>query len=214
MHRRAIPARTAIPRPLARNAACLSGGACPQCGPVTPRRWPVAALLTIAMAPLAIAFARADDPLNGGEQGAPTATGTGPLTTSTVVELLEIVAPGTERETRRFVAADTVRAGDEVYYTIRVRNPGREPVSDIVVTKRLPFGMRYARGSALGPDAEIQFSADGGDSFGAPSALEVRSGGQPRRRAVAADYTHVRWRLRRPLAPGATALLRFRATLS
>ena len=43
--------------------------------------------------------------------------------------------------------------------------------------------------------------------------FEVRVGGQAPRRAAVEDYTHVRWRLRAPLAPGATALLRFRATL-
>ena len=30
--------------------------------------------------------------------------------------------------------------------------------------------------------------------------------------APVAQYTHIRWQLRNPLAPGATALARFRAT--
>jgi uncharacterized repeat protein (TIGR01451 family) len=148
------------------------------------------------------------------EQGAPIATGTGPLVTSTLVELLDTVQEGEGRERRRFIPADRVRAGDEVYYTIRVQNPGRTAVRNVVVTKRLPFGMHYARGSAVGPSAEVQFSVDGGESFAPAAELEVRVGGQPARRAMVEDYTHVRWRLRAPLAPGATALLRFRATLS
>jgi uncharacterized repeat protein (TIGR01451 family) len=148
------------------------------------------------------------------EQGAPIATGTGPLVTSTVVELLEVVQDSDGRERRRFVPADRVRAGDEVYYTIRVQNPGRTAVRNVVVTKQLPFGMHYARGSAVGPAAEVQFSVDGGETFAAAAELEVRVGGQPPRRATVDDYTHVRWRLRAPLAPGATALLRFRASLS
>ncbi len=156
----------------------------------------------------------ASPPSGTPEQGAPIATGTGPLVTSTIVELLETVQEGEGRERRRFVAADRVRAGDEVYYTIRVQNPGRTPVRNVVVTKRLPFGMHYVRGSAVGPGAEIQFSADGGDAFAAAAELEVHAGGQSPRHATVEDYTHVRWRLRAPLAPGATALLRFRATLS
>jgi len=149
------------------------------------------------------------------EQGAPTATGSGPLSTETVVELLD--PPSTDQpshQRRRFIAADSVRAGDEVYYTIRVHNPGRAPVSNVVVTKRLPYGMLYARGSAVGPAAEIEFSVDGGETFAPPAELAVQATGQPPRRAATGDYTHVRWLLRYPLAPGATALLRFRATLS
>ena len=152
-------------------------------------------------------------PAGSGEQGAPTATGSGPLLTSTLVELLTVT--GAEgRELRRFVPAEQIRAGDEVYYTIRVRNPGRTPVARIVVTKRLPFGMHYTRSSAVGPAAEVQFSVDGGESFAVPAELRVRISGGTARWAVVEDYTHVRWLLRRPLAPGATALLRFRATLS
>ena len=101
------------------------------------------------------------------EQGAPVATGTGPLPTTTVVELLDVAADGEGRERRQFVPADRVRAGDEVYYTIRVQNPGRTPVGNVVVTKQLPFGMHYVRSSAVGPAAEIEFSVDGGESFGA-----------------------------------------------
>jgi len=144
------------------------------------------------------------------EQGAPIASGSGPLVTSTMVELLETGADGQDR--RRFVPAEQIRAGDDVYYTIRVRNPGRAVVGRIVVTKRLPFGMHYTRNSAVGPAAEVQFSVDGGESFAAPAELRVVSGGSARRANVE-DYTHVRWLLRAPLAPGATALLRFRATL-
>jgi uncharacterized repeat protein (TIGR01451 family) len=148
------------------------------------------------------------------EQGAPIATGTGRLVTSTVVELLDSVEEGEGKERRHFVAADRIRAGDEVYYTIRVQNPGRAPVRNVVVTKRLPFGMHYARGSAVGPGADVQFSVDGGDTFAPAAELMVRAGGRPPRRALVEHYTQFRWRLRAPLAPGATALLRFRATLS
>jgi hypothetical protein len=86
-------------------------------------------------------------------------------------------------------------------------------VQGVMVTKRLPFGLTYIGGSAVGPAATVHFSVDSGESFAAASNLEVTVAGQPARRAVPADYTHVRWLLKRPLAAGATALLRFRATL-
>jgi uncharacterized repeat protein (TIGR01451 family) len=98
---------------------------------------------------------------------------------------------------KRFVEARRLQAGEEIYYTIRVRNAGKEPVTDVVVTKRMPFGVDYVTGSATGPDCDVELSADNGATYS--------PGGKP------GEYTHVRWLCQRPLAPGATALLRFRA---
>jgi uncharacterized repeat protein (TIGR01451 family) len=203
-------------------AACLPGALCAECGAVISRPpcfARVALQALIALLPGTSSAADEPPPMPAerpgpSEQGAPVATGSGPLRTSTVVELLDVAADGEGRERRQFVPADRVRAGDEVYYTIRVQNPGRTPVANVVVTKQLPFGMHYVRSSAVGPAAEIEFSVDGGESFGPAADLQVHATGQPPRRARVEDYTHVRWRLRSPLAAGATALLRFRATLS
>lgn len=155
------------------------------------RRWAVALLwLGVSATPVA-----ADPELTAA--GAAVATGSGRLETEIVVERLEPADPPS-RPAARFVAAGRLDAGDEVHYTIRVRNPGRQPVRDVQVTKRMPFGLRYLAGSASGPASDIEFSADGGRSFQA--------------KPPAGEYTHVRWTLRRPLPPGASALLRFRAT--
>ena len=128
--------------------------------------------------------------------GAALATGSDLLETEIIAETFEL--PAREGDPPRFAIARRLSAGDEVHYTIRVRNPGKEPVRDVQVTKRMPFGMQYLPGSAAGPASDIEFSADGGRSFHA--------------RPETADYSHLRWNLRRPLPPGATALLRFRAT--
>jgi hypothetical protein len=62
----------------------------------------------------------------------------------------------------------------------------------------MPFGVDYVTGSAAGPACNVELSADNGASYS--------SSGKP------GEFTHVRWVFQRPLAPGATALLRFRAT--
>ncbi len=139
--------------------------------------------------------------------------GSGPLATVITVETLSTGPDPDVAADRRFVPADRIRAGDEVHYTIRVTNPGRDAVQGVMVTKRLPFGLTYVGGSAVGPAATVHFSVDSGESFAAAANLEIEAGGQPARRAAPADYTHVRWILKRPLPAGATALLRFRATL-
>lgn len=129
--------------------------------------------------------------------GAAIATGSDLLETAIVVEKLEPPArPG--QEAGRFVPASRLSAGDEVHYTLRVTNPGKSPVTDVQVTKRMPQGLQFIAGSAAGPSSIVEFSADGGATFLA--------------KPKAAEFTHVRWTLRRPLPGGATALLRFRAT--
>lgn len=129
--------------------------------------------------------------------GAAIATGSGLLETAIVVEKLEPpLRPG--QGTGRFVPASRLAAGDEVHYTLRVTNPGKSPVTDVQITKRMPQGLQFIEGSAAGPSSIVEFSVDGGATF-----LAKPQGG---------EFTHVRWTLRRPLPAGATALLRFRAT--
>ncbi len=149
-------------------------------------------------------------------QTAAMATGSGPLETTITAELLVVERGPNDNEVRRWVPALRLSAGDEVHYTVRVRNPGETAVTDVVVTKRLPFGVLYQAGSATGPACDIQFSVDGGTSFAAPKAPRPAGAKKGSRTPVAPlpEYTHVRWVLRKPLAPGATALLRFRAVFS
>ena len=165
--------------------------------PVEPFAWralvrPVLGLLLLGLSATVLA---AEPELTA--TGAAIATGSDLLETEIVVEKLEPANPPS-RPHARFVPAGRLEAGDEVHYTIRVRNPGTNPVNDVQVTKRMPFGLHYLPGSAKGPACDIQFSADGGKTF----AAKLASG----------EYTHVRWSLQQPLPPGSTALLRFRAT--
>ena len=128
--------------------------------------------------------------------GAALATGSDLLETEIIAEIFE--RPAREGDPPRFAVARRLSAGDEVHYTIRVRNPGQEPVRDVQVTKRMPYGMLYLPGTAAGPASDIEFSTDGGRSFQAQPETD--------------ELSHLRWNLRRPLPPGATALLRVRAT--
>ena len=145
------------------------------------------------------------------EPAAPVATGSGPLETEVLIQRLESVEDESGRRSWRFEPADRLTSGDEVQFTIRVRNPGTEPVTDVVVTKSMPVGLHYIGGSAVGPASAVEVSADGGASFGPPGEVKVSGPGRRPRRAQPTEYSHLRWTLSRPLAPGATALLRFRA---
>jgi uncharacterized repeat protein (TIGR01451 family) len=128
-----------------------------------------------------------------------------------VAEVRENVSrtPGTE--VFRFVPAKLLEQGQVVYYTVRVRNVGSTFAQDVIVTQRIPVNTTYVEDSASGPGANVTFSVDGGQTFERADKLtiEVEGNVQP---AQPAQYTHIRWHFRNPLAPEAIALARFRAT--
>lgn len=115
------------------------------------------------------------------------------------------------RERARFVPATVVAQGQVVYYTVRIRNVSPEYARDVIVTQRIPANTVYVQGSASAPSAEVSFSIDGGQTFERAQDLRVVDTDGAIRLASAEQYTHLRWRLRNPLAPGAVALARFRA---
>jgi len=113
--------------------------------------------------------------------------------------------------TVRYLPADQVRVGEQVHYTLRVRNAGGTALDRAIIDRALPLNTRYVVSSAVGPGADLSFSVDGGATFASAQELTLPTYVGPARRATVDDYTHIRWRLRHPLVPGATALLRFRA---
>jgi uncharacterized repeat protein (TIGR01451 family) len=109
--------------------------------------------------------------------------------------------------------ADHVVGGDQLVYTVEIRNTTNRSVGQVVAISPIPGRMSYVAGSAAGPGCEIDFSVDGGTSFGKPEDLVIALPAGKARPAAAADYTHIRWRLKFPLSASAIAYARFRALL-
>jgi uncharacterized repeat protein (TIGR01451 family) len=125
---------------------------------------------------------------------------------------VKISVPGPDNVAiARFAPAATVSQGEVVYYTVRIRNPTSEYLRDVTVVQPIPANTTYAEHSASGPGTEIQFSADGGTTFASEGRVVATDSGGVQRAATAKDLTHIRWRLRNALAPGAVALARFQA---
>lgn len=132
------------------------------------------------------------------------------LRTQLVAEVRE--SAGTpERPGFRLAPATRLAQGQVVYYTLRITNPTPVFANKVQVSQMIPANTTYVSGSAAGPAAEIEFSVDGGQTFARAENLRLADGVT---RAPPERYTHIRWRLRNPLAPGATALARFRATFN
>ena len=115
------------------------------------------------------------------------------------------------RETSKLVPADRVVPGDRVFYTLEVRNTGAAPVAAPTVIYPVPAHMQYVADSAVGPATEVSFSVDAGRSFESAENLKIRTPEGSLRAAVAADYTHIRWQLKKKMQGNAVALVRFRA---
>lgn len=132
------------------------------------------------------------------------------LRTQLVAEVRE--SAGTqERPTFRMVPATRLAQGQVVYYTLKITNPTPVFANKVQVSQMIPANTAYVAGSAAGPGADVEFSVDGGQTFAPAGDLKLADGVT---RAPPGRYTHIRWQLRNPLAPGATALARFRATFN
>lgn len=131
------------------------------------------------------------------------------LRTELVAEVRESLG-SREHQVFRMVPAKRLSQGQVVYYTVRITNPTPVFANKVQVSQMIPANTTYLADSAAGPGAEIDFSIDGGQTFARAQDLKLADGTpMPPER-----YTHIRWRLRNPLAPGAVALARFRATFN
>ena len=137
----------------------------------------------------------------------------GALRLQTVVEKLQQVEDENGEVRSELVPVEVAVPGDEVVYTVHFTNVGDDAAENILITNPIPAEMQYQADSAFGPGTQIQYSADGGESYAQPSAILVPDDQGRERLASAADYTHIRWMLTSPLDPGAQGFARFRAVV-
>jgi uncharacterized repeat protein (TIGR01451 family) len=103
-------------------------------------------------------------------------------------------------------APKIVVPGDRLVFVLNYQNMGVAPATDFIVTNPLPGAVSY-QGT---PDEAAQVSVDGGRNWGALAALRIKEADGNVRGARMEDVTHVRWPMRRPIAPGAKGKLSFR----
>ena len=116
-------------------------------------------------------------------------------------------------EVVKLAPADRVVPGDEVIYTVEIRNIGAATVSAPIVSNPIPTHMAYVADSATAPGAEVSYSIDGGQNFDRPENLRLVGTDGHVRQAIDKDYTHIRWKLKNPLKSHSVAFARFRAVV-
>lgn len=133
------------------------------------------------------------------------------LKSAAEVEVVRQNAKG-EKEVKHVDAAKAnVVPGDTVIFTITYVNKGDKPAANVAVKNPVPGQMLYLDKSAEGAGARIDFSADNGRTFGPAGSLKVKAADGKERPALAADITHIRWTLEKPVAPGGSGSVSFRA---
>jgi hypothetical protein len=109
------------------------------------------------------------------------------------------------RPRRTLAGTDRVTRGDTVIVLLDWRNEGAQPVRDLALD-------RSAFRGAIPDlsDPAVLVSIDGGARFARFDSLWLPTPLGGVRRAVAEDVTHVRWRLPRPVTPGARGRISWR----
>ena len=126
-------------------------------------------------------------------------------------EIVKVDADGRRRVVT--VPATSVTPGQEVIYTIFVKNVTPGPIGEIVVVDPIPEDMRYIGGSAFGAGTNISYSIDGGQQFGTREQLRVAEADGRRRLARPGEYTHIKWKFNTILQSQDRGFVSFRALL-
>lgn len=106
----------------------------------------------------------------------------------------------------RLEEPDRVGRGDRLLFVLRYRNSGESPKRGLVITNPLPAAVAFD--DETQPNALL--SVDNGHHWGRLADLAVPVAGGGTRSALPEDVTHIRWKLARPLAPGAEGKFIFR----
>ena len=135
------------------------------------------------------------------------------IRSSSQVEVITRNAAGKREVKRTDTSRSQVVPGATVVYTNEYRNIGKDAARNVVVTNPIPAHTVYVDRSAEGSGARIEFSTDGGSSYAPPDKLAVRDAQGRSRKASAADYTHIRWTLVRPVPAGGSGTVSFKVTI-
>jgi uncharacterized repeat protein (TIGR01451 family) len=132
-----------------------------------------------------------------------------------VKAVAEVETPAVQggRDVVKLVPANRLVPGDQVVYTLEIRNPGRTAVRNPIVTFAVPSHMMYVADSATGPGAEVRYSVGDGQFFDRPENLRVSDADGHARAAKPGEYTYIRWQLKNTLKSKSVAFARFRAVV-
>ena|SRR3990172_5287520 len=129
------------------------------------------------------------------------------------VEVTETNAKGEKEIKRVDTAKAKVAPGDVVVFSTYYTNISNKAAEKVMITNPVPEHMLYMDRSAEGNGTAIEFSVNGGKSYNTPDKLIITDSSGKARKAVASDYTHIKWTVSKPVAPGGKGDVSFKAKL-
>ena len=130
---------------------------------------------------------------------------------SVEIEVAVRVADGDDRIER--VKAENVKPGEGVIYSLHFSNEDKESADSVEFVMPVPVEVSYVENSAMGNDATITFSADGGQTFVMRGRLTVAENGE-NRPAKNSEITHIKWKLNSSLPAGMSGEASYRAVVN
>jgi uncharacterized repeat protein (TIGR01451 family) len=112
--------------------------------------------------------------------------------------------------------ADRAGRGDILVYTITYLNAGKSPAVDAQIINPVPQGAVLLPESAGGKDADVTCSIDNGATWHKPPVMvRVKNpqGKEVVQPAAVEKYTHVQWVIKKPVPPGQSGQVSFKATV-
>ncbi len=127
------------------------------------------------------------------------------------VEVTVQNAQGEPEVIRVDAAMANVAPGDTVIFSNHYANHGEQPADDVVLVNEIPEHMLYLAGTAEGEGTRVEFSVDGGKSYGQPEKLKVVGEDGKEMMAGPEDYSHIRWIFNKSIGKGSSGSVTFRA---
>ncbi len=137
---------------------------------------------------------------------------TAPIKVTSIAEIeVEVVENG-KKIIKRHTPEKAV-PGTEVIFTDTFENVSNKAASNIVIDNPIPVNMEYKGNSAFCTNCTIEFSVDGGRTFGAARSLKVLGPDGQQYSAIPKQYTHIRWTYQGQLSAGEHSQVGFHATI-
>jgi uncharacterized repeat protein (TIGR01451 family) len=114
------------------------------------------------------------------------------------------------------IPAEKTDPGDILVYTIAYQNAGTVAAVDAAIVDPIPRGVVYLQGTAEGSDAEITCSIDNSRTWHRPPVMmpvKKPDGSLENKPAPMERYTHIRWVIKKPVQPGQSGRVSFKATV-
>lgn len=108
---------------------------------------------------------------------------------------------------------DSTDPGDVLKYTVTYTNEGKIEARDAVIVDPIPAGTVYVSDSAEGKDSSITYSLDGKAFQSAPLLrykVKQSDGSEVEYKATPDMYTHIKWKLAKPVPAGGVGTVSFK----